>query len=276
MALPIKAAAPVLLVGCGKMGSALLQGWLDEGLEPQDVFIVEPFADSLAQFKERGVTIVSEASDLSPGLAPSTLILAVKPQMMDEAAPVYRSLLSSRCLVVSIAAGKTIGFFEEIYGADTAIVRVMPNTPAAISKGISVLCANGSVSTDQKAAAEFLMSAVGLTDWIEDEDLINPVTALSGGGPAYVFLLVETLTEAGVKAGLSEALSKRLALHTVAGAGALAEQASEEPAQLRKNVTSPCGTTLEALNVLMAEDGLQPLMTRAIQAATDRSRELAG
>jgi pyrroline-5-carboxylate reductase len=120
------------------------------------------------------------------------------------------------------------------------------------------------------------MSAVGLTDWIEDEDLINPVTALSGGGPAYVFLLVETLTEAGVKAGLSEALSKRLALHTVAGAGALAEQASEEPAQLRKNVTSPGGTTLEALNVLMAEDGLQPLMTRAIQAATDRSRELAG
>ncbi len=276
MAMPIKAAAPVLLVGCGKMGSALLQGWLKDGLEPNDVFIVEPFSDSLSEFKKLGVTVVAGASDLPSNISPSTLILAVKPQMMDEAAAEYKSIIEPRCMVVSIAAGKTISYFESIFSDDTAIVRVMPNTPAAIGRGISVLCANQAVSGDQRAAAEILMSAVGLTDWIEDEDLINPVTALSGGGPAYVFLLIETLTEAGVKAGLPEALSKRLALHTVAGAGALAESADEEPAQLRINVTSPGGTTLEALNVLMADDGLQPLMIKAIQAATDRSKELAG
>ena len=276
MVLPIKSAAPVLLVGCGKMGSALLQGWLDEGLEPLDVFIVEPFSDNLEAFKKRGVTVVSTAEQLPKNLSPSTLILAVKPQMMDEAAPIYKPMIPSTCLVVSIAAGKTIGYFEDIFGHQAAIVRVMPNTPAAIGRGISVLCANQAVSEEQKASAEILMSAVGLTDWIDDEDLINPVTALSGGGPAYVFLLIETLTEAGIKAGLPEALSKRLALHTVAGSGALAEAADEEPSQLRVNVTSPGGTTLEALNVLMAEEGLQPLITKAIQAATDRSRELAG
>jgi pyrroline-5-carboxylate reductase len=275
MALPIKAAAPVLLVGCGKMGSALLQGWLEQGLEPSDVFIVEPYADSLQSFRAKGVTIVGAQNELPAELQPSTLILAVKPQMMDEAAATYRSTLQSRTLVVSIAAGKTITYFENIFGADCPIIRVMPNTPAAIGKGISVLCANDHVSDEQKASAEHLMSAVGLTDWIDDEDLINPVTALSGGGPAYVFLLIETMTEAGVQAGLSRELSGRLALHTVAGAGALAEAADEEPAQLRKNVTSPAGTTLEALNVLMADGGLEPLMIKAIQAATDRSRELA-
>ena len=275
MALPITAAAPLLLVGCGKMGSALLEGWLSEGLAASDVSIVEPFAEPLSLFKAQGVNVYGSVDDLPSAYKAKTLLLAVKPQMMDTAAPAYKGFLDDQSLVLSIAAGKTIGYFEAIFGA-VPIVRVMPNTPAAVGKGISVLCANRAVSDDQKSAAEYLMSAVGLTDWIDDEDLINPVTGLSGGGPAYVFLMIETMTAAGKAAGLPERLAHRLALHTVAGAGALAEAADESPAKLRQNVTSPAGTTLEALNVLMAEDGLQPLMTKAIQAATDRSRELAG
>ena len=176
---------------------------------------------------------------------------------------------------MSIAAGKTIGYFENHLGDAAAIVRAMPNTPAAIGQGITVTCPNANVSADQNGLCEALMKSVGDAVSVDDEDLIDAVTALSGGGPAYVFLLIECLTEAGVQSGLPRELAAKLSLATVAGSGQLALTSDEAPAILRKNVTSPGGTTLEALNVLMAEDGLQPLLTKAIAAATARSKELA-
>jgi pyrroline-5-carboxylate reductase len=179
-------------------------------------------------------------------------------------------------LILSIAAGTKIEFFERHLGSDAAVVRVMPNTPAAIRRGMSVLCANANVSAAQRETADRLMAAAGATAWLDDEGLMDAVTAVSGSGPAYVFLLIETLAAAGVAAGLPEALSKQLALETVAGSGALAQASNDDPAQLRVNVTSPGGTTAAALEVLMAEDGLAPLMRRAVAAATRRGKELGG
>jgi len=177
--------------------------------------------------------------------------------------------------VISIAAGKTIAYFRQHLGAKAAIVRAMPNTPAAIGRGISVAVADVAASTAQRDLAETLLAACGEVAWVENEDLINPVTALSGGGPAYVFLLMEAMAEAGRRAGLPADLATRLARVTVSGAGELARLSGETAAQLRQAVTSPKGTTLEALKILMADDGIQPLFDRAIAAATRRSRELA-
>lgn len=265
---------PLVLVGCGKMGGAMLQGWLDRGLDPADVHVVEPSAAALAEFKASGVRIHADPATLPATLAPRTVLLAVKPQMMDAALPAYRRFLRPATLFLSIAAGKTIGYFERGLG-EAAIVRSMPNTPAAVGRGITVACANRRVTAAQRAAADALLSAVGEVHWVEDEALIDPVTAVSGGGPAYVFLLIEYLAEAGVAAGLPAELAMRLARVTVSGAGELARRSPEPAATLRQNVTSPAGTTLEALKILMAEDGLKPLLTRAITAATRRSRELA-
>jgi pyrroline-5-carboxylate reductase len=202
------------------------------------------------------------------------VLLAVKPQAMDATLPAYRRFVGAATLFLSIAAGKTIGYFERGLG-DAPIVRSMPNTPAAVGRGITVACANARVSAAQRDLADGLLSAVGEVHWVEREALLDPVTALSGGGPAYVFLLIEYLAEAGVAAGLPAELAMRLARVTVSGAGELARQSAEPAAQLRQNVTSPGGTTLEALKILMAEDGLKPLLIRAIAAASRRSRELA-
>lgn len=265
----------LLLVGCGKMGGALLEGWLSEGVAPASVTIVEPFdSPFVEQLRDRGVTAVKTLEDVPETCDPAVVVLAVKPQMMDDTIAGYRRFSKPGTVFLSIAAGKTIGYFQEALGADSAIVRAMPNTPAAVSRGMTVLCANAAVSAPQKDVCGDLLSAVGETAWVEDEGLLDAVTAVSGGGPAYVFLLIECLAQAAVEAGLPSDLAVRLARVTVAGSGELVHQASEEPSQLRKNVTSPAGTTLEALNVLMADDGLQPLMTRAIAAATRRSREL--
>ena len=203
-------------------------------------------------------------------------MIAVKPQMMDSALPAYARFAKADCLFLSIAAGKTISYFENILGADAVIVRAMPNTPAAVGRGITVGYPNGQVSEDQRQWADTLLAAVGEVAWVDDEGMIDAVTALSGGGPAYVFLLVEVMAKAGIAAGLPDDLAMQLARVTVAGAGELLHQASEDPATLRKNVTSPGGTTAEALKILMADDALQPLMTEAIAQATRRSRELAG
>lgn len=255
----------------------MLEGWLKQDLKPADVFIVEPNAAYGAEMaKKFGVKTVVDGAELPKDLKPATIVLAVKPQSMDAALPAYARFAGPDCLFLSIAAGKTIAYFEKHLGANAAIVRAMPNTPAAVGRGITVACPNANVSEEGRARSEKLLSAVGEVSTVDDESLIDAVTALSGGGPAYVFLLVEVMAEAGKAAGLPADLAMRLARVTVAGSGELLHQSTEEPATLRKNVTSPGGTTAEALKVLMADDAWQPLMTRAIAAGTKRSRELAG
>jgi pyrroline-5-carboxylate reductase len=265
----------IVLVGAGRMGGALLEGWLANGLAPSAITVVDPApAEQVkARAGSRGVTFVADASGLG---AARTIVLAVKPQMMAQVLAGLRASAGRGTLALSIAAGQTIGDVEHGLGHGGAVVRAMPNTPAAIGRGISVLVANAAANADQRATADALMSAVGAVEWIDDEGLMDAVTAVSGSGPAYVFLLSESLAEAGVAAGLEAPLAARLARHTVAGAGALIAASAEEPSRLRENVTSPGGTTEAALKVLMAGDGLGALMRRAVAAAARRGRELAG
>lgn len=265
---------PLILIGCGKMGGAMLDGWLASGIAAAGVTVVDPMGGG--DFAGRpGVTIVADAADVPDDIDPEVIVLAVKPQQMDALLADYRRFSGPGCLFLSIAAGKTIGYFESHLGDDAAIVRAMPNTPAAIGQGITVACPNARASASQTEMAEHLLRAVGEAVTVQDEALIDAVTALSGGGPAYTFLLIETMAKAGVAAGLPDDLAARLALVTVAGAGQLALASGEPPSKLRENVTSPGGTTLEALKVLMRDDdGLPPLMVEAIAAATRRSREL--
>jgi pyrroline-5-carboxylate reductase len=269
-------AGPLLLVGCGKMGGALLHGWLGRGLAATDAFVVEPDAGIRAGMRARhGVVAVAEAKALPADLRPRALVFAVKPQAMAAVLPAYRNLADGGAVVLSIAAGTAIARFEAAFGADTPIVRAMPNTPAAIGQGVTALCANEHVTAAQRQLCSALMAAVGAVHWIDDEEQMHAITAMSGGGPAYVFLLIETLARAGIVAGLPQDLAWPLARATVAGSGALAAT-SEEPVEvLRQNVTSPGGTTQAALAVLMAPEGIQPLFDRAIAAGTQRSRELA-
>jgi pyrroline-5-carboxylate reductase len=261
----------LLLVGCGRMGSALVKGWL-AGNAADRIWAVEPADLGLADPR---LHHVRDAAGLPPELVPEVVVLAVKPQMMPEALPAYRRFAGSGTLFLSIAAGRTLAYLEQGLGAAAAVVRAMPNTPAAIGQGISVLVANATVTPDQRGRAETLMQAAGQTAWIEDDALMDAVTGVSGSGPAYVFYLIETLAEAGRAAGLPADLAMQLARQTLVGAGALAGAATESAAELRIAVTSPKGTTQAALDVLMAPDGLQPLMTKAVAAATQRGRELA-
>lgn len=271
MALP---GGPLLLVGGGQMGQALLGGWLQAGLAPADVQLVEPDEARRRDLAKRlPVRAVADPAELD-GRPPRILIVAVKPQVLDAALPAYRHLVDAGTLVLSIAAGKRIATFEAMFGARMAVVRAMPNTPAAVGRGATVLCANAAAA-GRRGEAEALLAAVGETEWVEDEALLHAVTAMSGGGPAYVFLLIEALAAAGARQGLPPELSMRLARATVAGSGELARRSEATPAELRRNVTSPGGTTQAALAVLMAEDGLQPLLDRALAAAAQRSRELA-
>ena len=270
---------PLVLVGCGKMGGALLRGWLARGVDPHQVTVVDIKPAGIDDIAAQGVRVHTTASALPAGLKPALLLLAVKPQFMDDALPDYRRYVSPTdvpgATFLSIAAGKTLAYFKDRLGAEAEIVRSMPNTPAAVSRGITAIYRDPQVRQDRLDLCGALLSAVGKVEWVDAEDLLNAVTAVSGGGPAYVFLLIECLAEAARAAGLPADLAMRLARETVSGSGELARLADESAAQLRQNVTSPKGTTLEALNVLMAPDGLQPLMTKAIAAATRRSRELA-
>ena len=260
----------IVLVGCGKMGSAMLAGWLERGLTPDDVVVVDPTSPRL-----EGVLVVTSHADIPADFAPDVVILAVKPQVMAEVAPPYARF--GGAVFLSIAAGKTIAFFRSHLGGAAAIVRAMPNTPAAVRRGITVCCAGPGVSEEARALCQSLLEAVGEVGWVDDEALMDVVTAVSGSGPAYIFLLAEVMEAAGLAQGLSPALAERLARATVAGAGELLRQSPDSAAQLRKNVTSPGGTTAAALSVLMAEDrGMEPLMAEAVAAATRRGRELAG
>lgn len=262
------AARGLVLLGCGKMGSAMLAGWLAEGLPPAAVFVIDPHPSDWL------VNTQVHLNDDLPG-NPAIVIIAVKPQMMGEALPVLKSFGGGATLFVSIAAGTPIRTFEAMLGATTPIVRAMPNTPAAIGRGITAIIGNAHATAAHLAMAEGLLAAVGQVVRLDDEDQMDAVTAVSGSGPAYVFHLIETLAAAGEAEGLAADLAKALAKATVAGAGALAEASEENPAQLRINVTSPGGTTQAALGVLMDEtDGFPALLRRAVKAAADRSREL--
>jgi len=264
---------PLLLVGCGKMGGALLGGWLDQGITADQVVVVEPALDSDRSAVPSGVTVLSDGSEFAAEFAPAVVVFAVKPQVMGDVVPGY-SRFKGSAVYLSIAAGTPIRFFEANLGDGAAVVRVMPNTPAAVREGMSVLCANSHTSEVQHDLCGGLMAAVGDTAWLEDEALMDAVTAVSGSGPAYVFHLIECLAKAAVDVGLEPELAARLALQTVAGSGELARQSDDDAAQLRVNVTSPGGTTHAALEVLMGDGGLQPLMTKAVQAAEKRGKEL--
>lgn len=266
----------ILLVGCGKMGGALLRGWLRRGVGVDRVHIVDPVEESRSLARELGVSWSGAVDALPRDVAPRVVVFAIKPQVTDGVAPAYAEFVGPDTVFLSIVAGKTIAYFEDRLGKDASIVRTMPNTPAAIGRGISVACANRRVGGDGRAACDDLLAAVGEVAWVEDEGLLDAVTATSGSGPAYVFLLVECLAGAGVKAGLPSDLAMRLARATVAGAGELVRGSEESPSELRRNVTSPGGTTAAALDVLMADEGMGRLLTRAVTAATRRSRELAG
>lgn len=266
--------AKLLLVGCGKMGGAMLAGWKAAGAASA-VVVVEPYG--APKGLPADVLVVKEALEIPADFAPDAVILAVKPQMMDQALPFYARYAGS-ALFLSIAAGKPIAYFEKYLGPAAAIVRAMPNTPAAVGRGISAAVPNAQTSEVQRKLAQTLLSAVGEVAWVGEEAHLDAVTALSGSGPAYVFLLVETMARAGVAAGLPADLSMQLARATVMGSGELLRQSHESAEQLRRNVTSPKGTTEAALDVLMVEGpgGLHDLMTRAVAAGTGRSRELAG
>ncbi len=264
----------VLLVGSGKMGQALLGGWVEDLVSPGDIVAVDPNPENLAAATSLGCQGVASPEDIDPAFHPDVMVLAVKPQMMEAVLPTYRNFADKGTLVISIAAGTAIAQFEAAFGSTAAIIRTMPNTPAAVRRGMIVCCANSAVSADQRQTCQSLMQAVGVVDWVEDEDLLDAVTGLSGSGPAYVFYMIEALTAAGVAAGLPEKLSETLAETTVAGAGELARQSDEPPAVLRQNVTSPNGTTAAGLEVLMAEEGLKSLIIKTVAAAAQRSREL--
>ena len=262
----------LLLVGCGKMGGAMLEGWLARGLAASDVVVAEP-AEAIRP-KKPGLRAVASSVDLSE--TPEIVVLAVKPQSMDSVLPDLKRFADKGAVFLSIAAGKTLGYFAGHLGKSAKIVRSMPNTPAAVRQGITVATAAAGVSAAEKKRCHELLEAVGQVLWVDDEALMDPVTALSGSGPAYVFLLVEAMAAAGAKLGLTPEMAMQLARATVAGSGELLKQSSDSASQLRINVTSPGGTTAEALSVLMAADGIQPVFDKALAAASRRSKELAG
>ena len=259
----------IALAGAGKMGGAMLTGWLAGGLDAKRVVVIEPQpSPDISALAANGIRL----NPKDAGTA-DTLVVAVKPQMFREAGPALKQLVGANTLVVSIMAGTPIAVLEQVCGG--MVVRAMPNTPAAIGRGITVAVAAKNVSAAQRATADALLRATGSVEWVDDESLMDAVTAVSGSGPAYVFLLAEELARAGVEAGLPADLATKLARETVAGSGELLHRSEQDSATLRQNVTSPGGTTAAALEVLMGKDGMQPLMIRAIAAATKRSKELA-
>ena len=261
----------IVLAGAGKMGGAMLTGWLAQGVDAGKLAVIDPApSDEITALAAKGLRVNPAQGELGKA---AVLVTAVKPQMFADAAPQLRALVTSSTLVISIMAGVPIAKLSQACGGK--VVRAMPNTPAAIGRGITVAVADNGVDQHQRAIADALLRATGSVEWIDDEALMDAVTAVSGSGPAYVFLLAEELARAGVAAGLSPELATRLARETVAGSGELLHRSELTSETLRKNVTSPGGTTAAALDVLMGPGGFQPLLTRAVAAATKRSRELA-
>lgn len=263
----------LLLVGCGKMGSALLQGWLNAGLEAAQFFVQEPNPD--AALADLGVHLNVDTGALREA-APSVIILAIKPQLAVDVLPSIALLAAPETLVISLMAGVSINTMSDSLGGEVAFVRTMPNTPAAIGAGMTALYASSGTQDDQKAAAEALLAAVGQTVWLDTEKALDAVTAISGSGPAYLFHMVEALAAAGVNLGLPQDMAAQLAMQTIIGSASMLREDEADPRQLRVNVTSPGGTTEAALDVLMGDSGgLVDLMRRATQAAAARAGELA-
>jgi pyrroline-5-carboxylate reductase len=261
----------IVLAGAGKMGGAMLAGWLAQGLDAGRVAVIEPHAsEEIGALVTKGIRLNPTPKEIG---AVATLVVALKPQTFREAGTTLKSFTGSATLVVSIMAGTTIAALEAVCGG--SVVRAMPNTPAAIGRGITVAVAAKKVSANQRGVADALLRATGSVEWVDDENLMDAVTAVSGSGPAYIFLLAEELARAGVEAGLPPELATKLARETVAGSGELLHRSELASATLRQNVTSPGGTTAAALEVLMGEGGMQSLLTRAVAAATRRSKELA-
>jgi len=263
---------PILLVGCGRMGSAMLAGWRERGLAPS--VAVDPTPAALA-WAGPDLTVVPEPTAIPSGFTPEAVVFAVKPQNAAATLPDYAGY-AGLSVFLSIMAGRTIGGMRALLGADAPIVRAMPNTPAAVRQGVTVACPGEGVGPAQRALCEELLRAIGKVAWVEDEALLDPVTAVSGSGPAYVFLLAELMEAAAREQGIPPELARLLARQTVAGSGALLAASEDDAAALRVAVTSPGGTTERALAVLMAADAWPAAVSRAIEAATQRSRELAG
>lgn len=267
-----KLSGSLVLVGAGKMGGAMLDGWLARGLNLKKLVVIEPQpGKGLKALTRRGLKLNPKGKAGET----SAIVIAVKPQTAPDAVPQLSPYVGRTTLLLSIMAGRTIGFLEKSLPAGSAIVRAMPNTPAAIGRGISVAVANAKVSVRQRKLATDLLAAIGKVEWASDEMQMDAVTALSGSGPAYVFLLAEAMTKAGIAAGLPADLAARLARETIAGSGELLHRSELDAATLRQNVTSPGGTTAAALEVLMGPGGLDELLIRAIAAAKKRGRELA-
>ncbi|HZQ13527.1 MAG TPA: pyrroline-5-carboxylate reductase [Pseudolabrys sp.] len=264
---------PLLLLGAGKMGFAMLEGWLARGFAPGKLIVLEPQpAKAVTALTRRGLKL----NPKTKAAAAAAIVIAVKPQTAPQALPALHGFVGKGTLVISIMAGRTLRFLENALPAGTSIVRAMPNTPAAIGRGITVAVGNGKVSARQRRQAGDLLAAIGAVEWTDDEGIMDAVTALSGSGPAYVFLLAEAMTKAGIAAGLPAELAAKLARETVAGSGELLRRSALDAATLRQNVTSPGGTTAAALEILMGPGGFDELLTKAIAAATRRGRELAG
>jgi pyrroline-5-carboxylate reductase len=268
-----KFAGTLVLVGAGKMGGAMLDGWLARGLNPKKIAVLEPHpAKAIKALARRGVRLNPRNKIVDA----TAVVIAVKPQSAPDVMPAVVPQVGKATLVLSIMAGRTIAFLEKALASDGAIVRAMPNTPAAIGRGITVAVGNRKIVARQRKLASDLLAAIGKVEWVTDERLMDAVTAVSGSGPAYIFLLAECLAKAGIAAGLPAELAVTLARETVAGSGELLHRSPLDAATLRQNVTSPGGTTAAALEVLMGPGGFDALLTQAIAAATRRSRELAG
>lgn len=270
----IEAAGPVVLVGAGNMGGAMMRGWLASGIAGSDIVVLDPSPrpDMAKLIADHGVR---HADEVPEGLTAGVLFLAIKPQMMAGVLPTLTPLKGERTVAVSVAAGTTIAALEQNLGAG-AVVRAMPNTPAMVGRGITAAVPNAAVDAAQRASVDALLKVSGPVEWLDDEAMIDAVTAVSGSGPAYVFFLVECMAEAGRVAGLPADLAMRLARATVSGAGEMLHQSPDTAQTLRTNVTSPGGTTAAALSILMADDGMKPLVEKAVAAARKRAGELAG
>ncbi|QEL27374.1 pyrroline-5-carboxylate reductase (plasmid) [Bosea sp. F3-2] len=268
-------AQSLVLIGAGKMGGAMLEGWLRIGIDPRGISLIDPkpSEEMFALAQEKGMRVNPSAKDIP---AAEVVVLATKPQMLDTAAPAVQAFIHPKTLLISILAGKTLGDLSARLPNANAIIRAMPNLPAAVQRGATAAAPGKGVSAAQRATADALLGSIGKVEWLDDEGLIDAVTAISGSGPAYVFHLVECLAAAGKDAGLPADVAERLARATVEGAGELLFQSPLPPGTLRQNVTSPGGTTAAALEVLMAEDGMKPLMRKAVAAAKLRAGELSG
>lgn len=264
----------ILIVGLGKMGSALVNGWLGQNVDPTKIHVIEPNPNQIKELNCKIINFYKNPNEIDNGFFPDIILFAIKPQIMDSVVPEYQRF-KEKSTFISIAAGKNILFFESLLGNDSAIIRTMPNTPASIGEGITIACGNKNTSQKCKKYFFYLFEAVGQAEWIVDENLMDAITAVSGSGPAYVFLLAETLSNAGVKAGLNKNMAQKLSVQTIIGSSLMLKYSEENPSVLRNNVTSPGGTTEAALSILMNEKGLNSLICEAVETAIKRSRALS-